>query len=134
MRKTATFDVEREHIDPQKIENFFVEQGKAWGARQDVTNRASFGVIQLIEAIAETCWQTGTMVVRASFDEYNMEIAVTYPGERLEFPEERPSTEQIRDREDGARLLAGFLLRRNADRVRSGIKDGECTVNFHYDH
>jgi xanthine permease XanP len=134
VRKTTTFDVEREHIDPQKIENFFVEQGKAWGARQDVTTRASFGVIQLIEAIAETCWQTGTMAVRASFDEYNMEIAVTYPGERLELPEERPSTEQIRDREDGARLLAGFLLRRNADRVRSGIKDGECTVNFHYDH
>ena len=134
VRKTATLSVEREQIDPQKIENFFSEQGKAWGARQDVTNRASFGVIQLVEAIAETCWQTGKMVVHASFDEYTMEIAVTYPGERLEFPEERPSLEQISDREDGARLLAGFMLRRNADRVRSGFKDGRCTVHFHYEH
>ena len=134
VRKTATLSVEREQIDPQKIENFFFDQGKAWGARQDVTNRASFGVIQLVEAIAETCWQTGKMVVRASFDEFKMEIAVTYPGAPLEFPEERPSIEQIRDREDGERLLAGFMLRRNADRVRSGIQDGRCTVSFHYDH
>ena len=134
VRKTATLDIARDQIDPQKIENFFSEQGKAWGARQDVTNRATFGVIQLIDAIAETCWQTGKMVVRASFDEYKVEIAVTYPGERLELPEERPSAEQIRDSEDGARLLAGYVLRRNADRVRSGIKDGKCTVHFHYDH
>lgn len=134
VRKTATLTVEREQIDPQKIENFFFNQGKAWGARQDVTNRASFGVIQLVEAIAETCWQAGKMVVRASFDEFKMEIAVIYSGEQIEFPEERPSIEQIRDREDGARLLAGFMVRRNADRVRSGLKDGKCTVHFHYDH
>jgi NCS2 family nucleobase:cation symporter-2 len=99
-----------------------------------VTKRASFGVVQLIEAIAETCWQSGTTVVRASFDEFNMEIDVTYPGEQIEFPEERPSVEEIRDREDGTRLLAGFILKRNADRVQSGLKHGKCTVHFHYDH
>jgi NCS2 family nucleobase:cation symporter-2 len=134
VRKTATLSITREQIDPQKIENFFSEQGKAWGARQDVTNRASFGVIQLVEFVAETCWQTGRMVVRASFDEYRMDVAITYSGERLEFPEERPSIEQIRDPADGERLLAGFMLRRNADRVRSELKDGKCTVQFHYDH
>jgi NCS2 family nucleobase:cation symporter-2 len=134
VRKTATLSVVREQIDPQKIEDFFVEQGKAWGARQDVTNRASFGVVQLIESIAETCWQTGIMVVRTSFDEYRMEVAVTYPGQRLEFPKERPSIEQIRDPQDGERLLAGYILRRNADRVRSELTDGKCTVHFYYDH
>jgi len=134
VRKTATLGMAREQIDPQKIENFFSEQGKAWGARQDVTNRASFGVIQLVEAVAETCWKTGTMIVRASFDEFNMEIAVTYAGEQIEFPKERPSLEEIRDREDGTRLLAGFMLRRNADRVRSTVTDGQCTVHFDYDH
>ncbi len=133
VRKTATLGVEREHINSQTIENFVLEQGKAWGARPDVTRRAAFGVIQLIEAIGETCWKTGTMVVRASFDEYRIEIDVTYPGERLEFPEQRPSIDQIVD-EDGARLLAGFILRQNADRIQSVLKDGKCTVHFHYDH
>ncbi len=134
VRKTAALYVEREQIDPQKIEDFFLEQSAAWGARLDVAKRASFGVVQLVDAVAENCWKTGTMAVRASFDEFNMDIAVSYPGERIEFPEQRPSVEQIRDSEDGARLLAGFMLRRNADRVRSGIQDGKCTVLFHYDH
>lgn len=134
VRKTATLTIPRDHIDPQKIENFFSEQGKAWGARPDVTNRASFGIIQLVEAIAETCWQTGPVIVLASFDEFRMDIAVTYSGEQIEFPEKRPSLEDIRDREDGTRLLAGFMLRRNADRVRSGAKDGQSTVQFEYDH
>lgn len=74
------------------------------------------------------------MVVRASFDEYRMDVATTYPGERLEFPEERPSIEQIRAPADGERLLAGFMLRRNADRVRSELNDGSCTVYFYFDH
>ena len=134
VRKTATLSVEREQINSQEIENFFLEQGKSWGARPDVTKRASFGVIQLIEAIGETCWKAGKMVVRASFDEYKIEIDVTYPGARLEFPEVRPSIEKIVDSGDGPRLLAGFILRRNADRVQSVVKDGRCTVHFHYDH
>jgi xanthine permease XanP len=74
------------------------------------------------------------MTVRAGFDEFNMDITVTYPGERLDFPEERPSVEQIRDSEDGARLLAGFMLRRNADRIQSIARDGHCTVHFHFEH
>jgi xanthine permease XanP len=133
VRKSATLYVEREQIDPQTIENFILEQGKSWGARPDVTKRASFGLIQLIEAIGETCWKAGKLIVRASFDEYRIEIDVTYSGERLEFPEERPSVDQIVD-EDGARLLAGFILRRNADRIQSVLKNGSCTVQFHYDH
>ena len=91
-------------------------------------------MFRLIDAIAENCWESGTTAVRTSFDEIKMDITVTYPGKRIEFPEEQPSVEQIRDSDDGARLLAGFMLRCNADRVRSGTKDGKCTVHFHYDH
>lgn len=133
VRRTATLNIERQQIDSQRIENFVLEQGKSWGARPDVTKRASFGLIQLIEAIGETCWKAGNLVVHASFDEYKIEIDVTYPGEQLKFPEERPTIDQIVD-EDGARLLAGFILRRNADRIQSVINNGNCTVYFHYDH
>ncbi len=134
VRKTAVLLVERGQIDSQKIEQFFAEQSTAWGARQDVAKRASFGVVQLIDAIAESCWRNGIMNVLASFDEFQMEVAVTYPGIQIEFPEERPSTDQIRNSDDGARLLAGFMLRRNADHVRSETKNGKCVVEFHYDH
>jgi hypothetical protein len=36
--------------------------------------------------------------------------------------------------EEGTRLLAGYMLRRNADRVRADMHDGLARVHFHFDH
>jgi NCS2 family nucleobase:cation symporter-2 len=73
-------------------------------------------------------------VIEASFDEFNFDVRVSYEGDVVEFPDKRPSVEQIRESEEGHRLLAGFMLRRNADRVRSRSVDGRATVYFHFDH
>jgi hypothetical protein len=53
---------------------------------------------------------------------------------QLEFPTRRRSIAQIRDEEDGARLPAGYLLRQNADRIRSKRHGELAVVQFHYDH
>jgi hypothetical protein len=36
--------------------------------------------------------------------------------------------------EDGQLKLAGFMLRRQADRVRASHNAGRSTVLFHFDH
>jgi hypothetical protein len=36
--------------------------------------------------------------------------------------------------EEGYRRLAGYLLRRNADRVRTSSKDGRSVIEFHFEH
>ena len=36
--------------------------------------------------------------------------------------------------EAGYRRLAGFMLRRNADRVRTSVKDGATVLEFHFEH
>ncbi len=46
-------------------------------------------------------------------------------GRLLELPERRPSEEEIRETEEGLRKLAGFMLRRNADRGRRHRSDRE---------
>ena len=69
-----------------------------------------------------------------SFDEFNLDVRASYEGEPLEFPERRPSNREIVESEYGARLLAGFMLRRCADRIRSQSQDGRATVFLHYDH
>jgi NCS2 family nucleobase:cation symporter-2 len=72
--------------------------------------------------------------VNASFDEFNLDVRVSYHGAAMQFPEKRPPDDLIRESDEGARLLAGFMLRRNADRVRSETKDGWSSVLFHFDH
>jgi hypothetical protein len=41
---------------------------------------------------------------------------------------------EIRETDDGARRLAGFMLRQNADSVRSETEDGLASVHFHFEH
>jgi xanthine permease XanP len=115
----------------EAVAAFLTEQGARWGARRDIMDRAIFGVLQLLDALEDV---QGDITVDASFDEFNLNVRVSYDGEAMQFPDERPSDEYIRDSEDGVRLLAGFMLRGNADRVRAETRDGRSSVLFHFDH
>jgi xanthine permease XanP len=134
VRRTAELSLRSDEIDHQKVQDFFAAQTALWGARPDVASRATFGVIQLIDSVVEDFWIGGALVVTATFDEYNLDIRLTYRGEMPEFPERRPTPEQIQESPNGARLLAGFMLRRNADRVRAEWTEGTANVYFHFDH
>jgi NCS2 family nucleobase:cation symporter-2 len=134
VKKTVSLTIAHDDIDPEKVEKFFKASGAAWGARPDVVNRATFGVIQLLDAIHETCWRSGPIEVSATFDEFNLDVRTSYVGEPLEFPQDRPSNDEIMAGEQGTRLLAGYMLRRCADRLLSQSTDGRATVFLHYDH
>jgi xanthine permease XanP len=134
VRKSASLSLEGGIVDHQKIEDFFAVQTAAWGARPDVANRATFGAIQLLDVVTQDFWTDGPLVLEASFDEFNLDVRVSYRGQAPAFPDQRPSNELIRASEEGAKLLAGFMLRRNADRVRAESKDGVARVHFHFDH
>lgn len=119
---------------PRAIEDFFTQRGKAWGARPDIIRRVIFGVTQLAEAVIENCNPDGPLLIEASFDEFNLDVHVSYAGELLELPQSRPTEREVREEDDGARRLAGFMLRRNADRAQSGRRDGRSAIDFHFDH
>jgi NCS2 family nucleobase:cation symporter-2 len=134
VKKTATLTVDGAQIDPKKIESFMEAQGALWGARRDVIDRASFNLTQSIETIVEGCAPQGTLEIAASFDEFNLDLRVIYSGPPLELPEKRPTNQEIMESEEGQRKLAGFMLRRYADRVQATHKAGRSTILFHFDH
>jgi xanthine permease XanP len=134
IRKTMTLSIDHAEIDPETVEIFFKSNGAIWGARPEVISRATFGVIQLLDAVRDNGWSNGPIDVSASFDEFNLDVRASYTGEPLEFPVERPSDADIVLNEHGARLLAGFMLGRCADRIRAASQDGRATLFLHYDH
>lgn len=116
------------------IRAFLEQQGAKWGARRDVIERAIFGTAQSIESIIEHCNVQGPISLEASFDEFNLDVRLSYQGDDFVLPDRRPSDEQIRETDEGLRLLAGFLIQRNADRVRATRKDERTVLDFHYQH
>ena len=117
-----------------QVDEFFAAAGREWGARHDVMVRVAFGMNQAIETVREHCDPQGPLVVEARFDEFNLDVKITYRGTPLELPDERPTDREIIETEAGHLRLAGFLLRRNADRVRTSVQNGESVLQFHFEH
>jgi NCS2 family nucleobase:cation symporter-2 len=134
MRKSVTLTLPLGPLNPVPVEEFMEKQGAAWGARRDVIERAKFNLTQSVETILDGCSPQGPLEIEASFDEFNLDIRVSYPGVPLALPETRPSKEEIIASDEGQRALAGFLLRRLADRVRGTHAGGRSTILFHFDH
>ncbi len=134
VRRAVTLTVEPAAIDPLKIEQFIETQGAAWGARRDVIDHVRFNLAQCVETIFESGSPRGAVTIQASFDEFNLDLRVSYDGPPLELPDVRPSAEEIVASEAGQRRLAGFMLRRHADEVRVSTEGDRSTILFHFDH
>jgi len=134
VRSVQKLTVEPARLDPETIEQFMETHGATWGARRDVIDRASFNLHQSLETIVEGCDPQGSLEIAVSFDEFNLDVRVSYAGAPLELPEKRPTNEEIMESEEGQRRLAGFMLRRYADRVSATHRGGRSTILFHFDH
>jgi len=134
-RQRATLVLDPAAPDASKqIADFLEDCGRAWGARRDVMERVSFGITQAIEAVHEFASAGRSIRIDARFDEFNVDINLTYEGELIPLPERRPSNEEIIESEDGHLQLAGYMLRRNADGVTASRSGDENVVQFHFDH
>jgi hypothetical protein len=87
--------------DLTKIDDMLKKQGATWGARADVINHASWAISQVVDAVAENCWTTGALLIQTSFDEFNIDVRISYEGELLEFPQQRPTEDEILESDDG---------------------------------
>lgn len=134
VKRTQSMTIPPGPIDAEGIAEFLQSSGEKWGARADVIAHARFNLAQSLETIVEGCEPEGPLEVAATFDEFNLDIRVSYKGPLLELPERRPTNEEIMETEEGQRRLAGFMLRRMADRVSASHRAGRSTVTFHFDH
>ncbi|MCC6776892.1 MAG: hypothetical protein IT537_09695 [Hyphomicrobiales bacterium] len=113
----------------EAVEEFLTEQGGRWAARREVVSRAIFGAVQVLEVIGVRHAE-----LEASFDEYNLDVRIRYEGAPLVFPERPPDTRELMASDEGERLMAGYLLRRSADRISARATDGHAEILLHYDH
>jgi xanthine permease XanP len=128
-REAREIEIDARYRDA--VEQFLTEQGGHWAARLDVVNRAIFGAVQVLEVIGKP---SERVEIEASFDEYNLDLRIRYAGAPLVIPDQAPDLLQVRESEEGERLLAGYLLRRSADRISARSTDGRAEVHLHYDH
>jgi len=118
----------------EKVFTFMQRQGCLWGAMPDVVSRAAAAINETLESAASASIAQGPLQVSVSFDEFNIDVEITYPGTPMIFPDTKPSEEEILTRPECLLRLSGFLIRMNTDKVATDEKDGVCRIRLHYNH
>jgi NCS2 family nucleobase:cation symporter-2 len=132
IRRSVVMTIDPAAADYTAVARFIEQSAGMWGARRDIMTRASFAAHQAVEAVVEHCSPRGPITLRASFDEFDVDLQVSFFGTELEFPDQPPSRQELVASEDGQRRLAGYLIRRQADSVST--ISGESAFSLHFKH
>lgn len=114
--------------------DFMEQAGSAWGARREIVNRARAALYEFLEAAESLALADGPLKVEATFDEYNLDIDVYYQGREMAFPATRPTEAELLEDEQAFVRLAGFMVRKYADKVQADDRNGMHHVRFHFEH
>ena len=134
IRRKVEAAIDPDGPDVALISNFIERNAGMWGARRDVINRVEFAVQQTLEAVIGSCDAKGPIRLEISYDEFVIEVLVSYDGALLEFPTQPPTKAEILATEDSHLRLAGFLIRRHADRVRTTRRNDQTVLQLNFDH
>lgn len=132
------FVIDGNRLDPERLEDFMTEQGKLWGADAMVVHRAAYATQEIVETLASHDMLSANAAgdspidVRTRFDEFSFSVTVSYAGDLLQPRVDRPTPDEIIESEDGARLLAAYMIGKAADKARADARKGrsEITVTF----
>jgi NCS2 family nucleobase:cation symporter-2 len=132
IRRTQRMQVPLESLDLTDVEDFLDRCGAEWAARPEMITRVKFAAAQTLETLGE--FARGPVLLSASFDEFTLRAEIGYDGEPIPLPDRRPNQDAILEDPGAMRLLAGWMLRRNADRVLAASDGQRQTLTFMFDH
>jgi xanthine permease XanP len=134
IRRKVTMTIDPAAADYQEVANFVERNAAIWGARRDVVTRVEFAVQQAAEAIVEHCRPSGPIAVEIGYDEFDIDVTMTYTGRPLELTGQLPTHDEVLESEEGARRLAAFLIVQRSDKVNATAQDGTATLALHFRH
>ncbi|MFH1488286.1 MAG: solute carrier family 23 protein [Pseudomonadota bacterium] len=118
----------------QSIYDFMDTCGREWGARPEVIARATGILTEFFEACAMARLSKSDIRMETAFDEFNLDLVITYDGRPLDFSAQKPSAEEILADDASLARLSAYIISRTADRVSCEEKKGKTILRVHLDH
>ena len=131
IKRSVEMEINADALKLDDVENFAERNAGGWGARRDVIGRVKLALMQAVETVAGLCDRGQPIRLTMTYDEFDIEVRLAYQGAPLKLRELPPSADEITE-EGGDRLLAGFLIGRQADQGRSIAKDGLSMLDLHF--
>jgi xanthine permease XanP len=132
--KSAQIELRPGVDSSDKIFTFMENHGSLWGAFKDVVYRAASVINEFLESVTQLGLSKERLMVYITFDEFNLDVYISYKGLPVKFSEKQPSEAELSRDENSFAVLSSFLMVKNADNIRSSIKGEQCNVHFHFNH
>jgi xanthine permease XanP len=133
LKKQRSLELRSGEDSLDAITHFMDEQGSGWGMRKEVVTRATDAAYEVVNNLRLLALRSEIITLRTIWDELRLDLEIQYEGPRIELAESMPELEEM-GTQAGIAHLAGYLIRRYADRVRIREKNGVCRVQLHFDH
>lgn len=118
----------------RQLYDFMERQGGQWGARPEVIDKATAAMDEFMESAARQELTHDPVAMEVRFDEYNLDVDIHYRGRAIEFPEQHPRPRELLEDPDAMDRVAGYLVRRYADKLSASRHEDECRVRLHFEH
>ncbi len=116
------------------ILTFMEKQGGIWGARKEVIFNAAAAMNEIMESINSFELTDKEVKMEVSFDEFNLDVIVTYKGIPFEFPDKKPTKEDLIKDESAALKLSAFMIKRFPDSLKAEHKEDSVKLILHFNH
>jgi NCS2 family nucleobase:cation symporter-2 len=99
-----------------------------------VVERAVSALVEAYELVSGEELADGPVTIDATFDEFNLNLAVRYRGRLPEKETVSAGAPAVPLAERSVATLASVLLYRLADRVRMKSSGANCEMELHFEH
>lgn len=128
------FGVDGNLPSSREIFDFMEANGTAWAARKDIIDRAASALTEVVETVIGLKLANGSVRVLATFDEFSLDLDISYSGKLMPFPKEEAPVPDFSMEDDDFAILSAQMVSRMVDRVKAACKGNECTISLHLDH
>lgn len=138
--------VDSANADLSQVARFLEEQGALAGARPDVAYRARFAVLDTLETLIDgkmvrdslrlgrhfphLTVPGGLITIRTRFDEFTLNVDLSYRGTPLEPQATRPGEDEILDGPDGMAAFSRYMIGRSVDKFHVARHEDHCVLTL----
>jgi NCS2 family nucleobase:cation symporter-2 len=114
-----------------EVDDFIERSAGGWGARRDFVVRLKPVVMQAAETVTDLCEPGERARLVMTYDEFDLEVILAYRGQQLVLLDFPPSRDEVME-PGGDIRLAGYLIKRQADNVRTWSANGETILQLSF--
>lgn len=123
----------KEQASSRAIFDFLEKSGAAWGARSEVIHKAASALTEVVETVFWSGLAKGPVTVEASFDEFNLDLAISYKGQTMNLEPHALDLDSATS-DQALSHIAGHLIRQLTDRIKTGSRNGDAQIALHFEH